>query len=1077
MPPPTTEVQDLETAISDREREISMHRFPIADVNAAAPLFSTILSLALLAAGRPVDPNATSADVCKALLERESGILGLLAAVATPTDWRNVADSVLLPPPLSPQCRKYLEDIRASLVARVKSLLSPWRPKAASPAYADTDILQHLEALHLQTEEFTGTLKMILYDLGSFSEQAPHRERLSKLFTSPNKFLTNASATGKTRLCYEGLCANWGLYFTVKVDEVPGPLGSRDLERTIKALSFWGKIQLDKENPNSLQRQFGAVLLARLLLFSIFLGVATANGAALDPSHKLQWLQLQLNPRPLDELHRDCFVELKDLLVEHDADHLLHDVADALRRIRRVIGPDEDFFIVVDEAQEALQVSVVDTVREPEVVPKHLLGEILRSWTDLLGGDCTFVCAGIGIPATTVIPPSAVGAFVCEWTSDTGAFDDPVVYEAYVRKVLPPTLRDTRPFQLLVARMWRWLRGRHRITDAFLALLLTEGLDFPHKCLSNYIEVLTDLKPLDAVELEQAETLPKYWSWNADLNTLPAARARQDIRECVTELLYECMATHHTSLLGPEHAHLVNAAYGYFNDAALSTVVVDEPIPLVAAARAWFPFPEQAHPGDPVRHPATFISSLSFNPPRTSRSVAHCLVFYLAEVLGEPRPLTDVFQFSHPIPSWAKQTARLVRFYKADGNPEAQHTIVPRESFVSPLPLATACQSLDETARWLDHEYGTAFCVGASPKIDLFFALKLADDSFLWVGARTFATEEPIQAAELHPLVLDFAVESLFEDPQDSSKGKAIANKLQTLPGLKQRPSLLRAFCGYPAPPDLDQKVNLAATSGAPRLVNVVDARTRDVASLDLKRLRGRADQLMQDDFFCALVNGAIAGQKRKSQWDDGVLQMTRKRAKEIQRRGPDLVPNLQHADMEPRYWWDERDLVEPIEISALEPLAKPRGRRQTKTSRASQPSKSRAAGSAKKVHRALSLDSAGGPRTNTDTMSSPKRARKKQRSYQPVNALRTGLRILLRVIFRVFSSGIQRFHCATGPTGPRRGLVKHLETVNEDAPDGHLARDSGRQVATSSPEFCAPRPLARASTSRPAPSSILAGQ
>ncbi|KAJ7587162.1 hypothetical protein C8J56DRAFT_787189, partial [Mycena floridula] len=90
----------------------------------------------------------------------------------------------------------------------------------------------------------------------------------------------NGTATGKTRLLYEGLCQHWGFYFTMVVDT--SGLGANDIERTM-AIGLdggGGLVAVDLPPVNSMafepifasnhrvaHRRFSAVLLSRLVLY------------------------------------------------------------------------------------------------------------------------------------------------------------------------------------------------------------------------------------------------------------------------------------------------------------------------------------------------------------------------------------------------------------------------------------------------------------------------------------------------------------------------------------------------------------------------------------------------------------------------------------------------------------------------------------------------------------------------------------------------------------------------------------------------------------------------------------------
>ncbi|KAJ7075261.1 hypothetical protein B0H15DRAFT_743157, partial [Mycena belliarum] len=134
---------------------------------------------------------------------------------------------------------------------------------------------------------------MLLHDLGSFSDDPVLRERVNGIFNKDrHTFLVNAPGTGKTRLAFEGLCQNWGLYFTAAVDS--SDLGSNDMNRILRNEVRWA---LRRPSRNDASRQticrlFVQLLLSRLLVFHMFVQLAQNTG--ISEYHKKLWLIAQL---------------------------------------------------------------------------------------------------------------------------------------------------------------------------------------------------------------------------------------------------------------------------------------------------------------------------------------------------------------------------------------------------------------------------------------------------------------------------------------------------------------------------------------------------------------------------------------------------------------------------------------------------------------------------------------------------------------------------------------------------------------------------------------------------------------
>ncbi|KAF7299288.1 hypothetical protein MIND_00877700 [Mycena indigotica] len=741
--------------------------------------------------------------------------------------------------------------------------------------YDSPEIRHHLKTLQLRKpDEDFDEFEIILHDLGGFSQHPLLRDRVARLFSPTNKFLVNASGTGKTRLCYEGLCVNWGLYFTIEVDT--GYLGSNDLERKLSQLIDETELasvdhsaadgpERVQRNSDVANRWFGAILLARLLLFQQFLEISS-RGSLSIPNRQMRWLEFQLSPRVLgdrlDYLGEDVFVTLANTLATNDSPNLAENIDDVIRKLQTSIGTERPIFIIIDEAQVA-----VDHLPSAFGDGKPFLWELLRSWSALTKGACTFICAGVRIPASLFT--GEVGRDF-EWTSDTGAFDDPDEHEKYIAKFLPPTFRDSPPGRFLISRLWRWCRGRHRLTDRFLSFLLTEGLEYPHTCLTRFVKDGTELKALDAVRACHDEAAPRDLGWAFRFGTPNFTELDPDTKNIVLDILYQSMAERKTNTFGADQISLVQRAYARFIDVNLSQVRFDEPFILVIAARQLFPIPVEPLGGRPNDRPSTFITSLQLNPPPTRQGVAHCLAFYLSQVFGRTRMLTDIFKFPHAAPGLVKRLNS------------------------SLAPLVTATRTLEETIEWIEHAHGTAFCMPSSPNIDLLCAVRLAEGSFIWLAIRTIAANEPVNDETLQPLVSLLDIDHAFsETGADSASIKRATDALRSLPGVKQRPCFLRAVTSFPVEADIRQ---------------CVDKRCRDVANLSFRALRRNEDQVMQEDFFEAMVNGAIAGTKRKSRWDDGALQENRKRAKELQEElriesNREFIRTMN--DVDPHYSWD----------------------------------------------------------------------------------------------------------------------------------------------------------------------------
>ncbi|KAF7299397.1 hypothetical protein MIND_00889300 [Mycena indigotica] len=859
----------------------------IDNLDAAAEFLSLVLKVSFSRAERPVDEDLTAITHCHELLVAQPKLYHAIQQARLEDNLALVTDSPYAPPLISTASRLYLDDFRPKMkIATEGRLLKSWEPRRHTK-YTSESTLAFLESLKLYQR--SRSLPIILHNLGGFSDDEVLRDRLSRIFTPTNKFLVNASGTGKTRLCYEGLCSKWGFYFSFHIDD--GRLGSLDLHLLLPQ-SRHGEYR-DSDIPQKtkiIATTLRAIFLARLLVFLSFLEAAVVDVDQFADEMKKRWLILQLVPGHLNELWDkiDIFEDLARKLADHDTAYLTEHIDVALRKIRTLIG-DDALFLVVDEASYAVDMFSHD------LGGASLLQLALQVWADATKGQCPIICAGIKIPQERF--KDGPGSDFA-WTSDTGGFDDPVQQEQYVAQFLPPNFRDSPAGRFLIARTWRWLRGRHRFTAMFVEILLYEGIEFPHACLDKYIQHALSFRAADALDLVEAEGKPPRWE--KGFYPIKVRRESEENKNLFLQILWRYMATHNVApLLGGDQVVLMYDDLARFHDTDLREIALDEPIPLLVIARTLFPFPTKPSPGKPNENPATFIRSLRRNIPRTSESLAHCLVFYLTQALGKGKGLDQIFSFPPGPPEWVKQAATLVRFYRTESD-EIAWSPVAADDFESFRPLAHHTASVEETLSWLEHRVGTAFCLPHSSNADLVFAIQLADGTFTWVVLKAMVTEEPVQPAELLTILSSLQVGNLFKDADaDDTTRSQFQRAFDALPNCE----VLRAVCAFPIEIPADS-ADLHGDFDTAAIVNIF-------------ALESRSYQAMQTDFFAAIVAGVLAGHKRRSPWessDENTLQTSRKRMK-LKHFHPDEQPYVTW----PQAWWDGPIVDDEEEVEAVD--------------------------------------------------------------------------------------------------------------------------------------------------------------
>ncbi|KAJ7439813.1 hypothetical protein B0H11DRAFT_555372 [Mycena galericulata] len=849
----------------------------VDDVDTGGLFMVPILANLFHAARRPLDRNFVAIDKAIDLLRSKRELFETLKLAHAEKDYARVAESPLIPPFISSDAGSYLESLRPGMEKLVRmspdEILPSWDPRhhdSGSDTDKDSGIdedpdvnfdeatLAHIASLNLRrAEALDKDFAIILYDLGSFKNDPILRDRMEAIFSKKNTFLVNTSGTGKTRLLYEGLCINWGFYLTVRVDEF---LGSLDMSETITTCLRSRRDDTPQRSKKTdaeiAYNLFSAVLLARLLIFHLFL--ETANTSGITEEHKQRWLLMQLNSKEIWADYRDPFEWLAPKLARNDEIYMRENIADALRKIRKILGDDMHLFIVLDEAQ--MLISGNDSASFNDGKP--LLPEIVRVWSDHMTDDQSFIFSGTDIPRA-LFDDGDGDAGRYTWCSGTGIFDDPELQERYVASFLPPGLRKSPTGRFLISRIWRWLRGRHRYTATFMRVLVNEGFETPHTLLNAYVESNTGFKPLDAIEHVRAEPHKPESDWATAFISVNFKGLSTDAKALFLDILLRYMATQQASPLGPENIELVSRDYALIVDAELSHIALEEPLVLVGAARALFPDPrtrpavERYIPDHPNDYPETFVGSMRLNAPHTPQAFSHYLIFYLTSIFKRPQLLSKVFKFPHKTPRWAKQSAQLVKFHRNESL-DVEYSVVSDDDD-DDSPLATSTASAEETISWLGHQYGTAFCLPSSSNPDLLFALQLADESFIWVAVRAMPSAEPIPDSELKTALSQLLPKRLFADEEeDDSLHSRALHAMKSLPNRSTEPgkcSLLRVIASFPS------EISLK---------DCVKNKTSDVASLSLTTFEGTKQEISQPEFFGSIVAGVFASHKRKWTWDDG---------------------------------------------------------------------------------------------------------------------------------------------------------------------------------------------------------------
>ncbi|KAF8152550.1 hypothetical protein B0H34DRAFT_663642 [Crassisporium funariophilum] len=642
-------------------------------------------------------------------------------------------------------------------------VLPMWSP---SDDCQDAETIVHLNSLKIPC--LKGKPNLLLHDLGSFTRDVLLERRLRNIFMPNNHtFLVNTSGSGKTRLLLEGLCENWGFYFTSLVDS--SLLGSSDVQNSIQThvpdshkfrhiLPPAGSAGYEaalKANREIASRIFRQIFLARLMIFNLFAETMSTcikiNGGVHEDPHvyKSRWLLLQLQPSFVHPQVWDIFDELScklagasDSFINTTTKTLLSNVRTLCSRVQpggpatlTQISTSETaqtpIFCVLDEAQFAATQHNSSFRSDQNGCHRPILREIVKAWEGQSFGQGVFmVVAGTGI-SKDVVDQAMASAIMKDsryrWCSDTGAFDHKDVQERYLQKYLPGSLVLSDLGIRLMERAWYWLHGRYRFTAGFVSELLVNGFKRPHGLLNAYVQHFTDFKLTDApllVKAEGSDPLPVFSQYKLDFSKL---KKNSDMLSTIHQLTtHYLMRSVLPVTLGKDEATYVEYGFARFVDSETKTVAVDEPLVLLAATR-WI---NANH-----RTSYKFFAKQIYLHDPCSNGFENYVAFCIDMIFSHKRRLNEVFLFSGSTPSWANLEAELVSLQRTSLN-LVEESSVRHFQFSGPsVNLGTNAKSPEDTLKWLDHRSHTPICfphISMGP--DLLFVLRLSDGSFIWVA-------------------------------------------------------------------------------------------------------------------------------------------------------------------------------------------------------------------------------------------------------------------------------------------------------------------------------------------------------
>ncbi|KNZ72705.1 hypothetical protein J132_02139 [Termitomyces sp. J132] len=479
--------------------------------------------------------------------------------------------------------------------------------------------------------------------------------------------LFNTSGAGKTRLVLEGLCKEWGFYFTCK--RSVSECGSTDLDVVLDPsdsgyLNKCGLIehvvnsQHLASNERCARRCFRAVLVARLMVFQCLLAAYEAQGKITTIAElKRIWLFVQLDSRLLAHSHcPDLLLELTTLLCHipklSDSDIILAECQLFLESLVPGSLPPGDripIFCVIDEVQNASDL-FPDAFRGGQTGsdPRPALRELLKVWS--IGMHFVITGTSLNIQHIRCAISSTVGKFTGQLESaitSTGSFiDKDEQIDSYLNHYIPSRYLKSPIGKELSRRARYWLVGRPRFIASFVQCLILHDFQYCHQLLTSYIRAITHFSPTDGTHWEQLEgPMPKSpidlpAPFNLDRAAVLDHISRNDLMNSIQRLvnhrLLRGRTDFETSGEGLVDSKLVECGFARYPDGKAATF--DEPLAYLAAdfwlSSCWS-----------SRH-QYFLKDINQNS-SDQNGLERYIAICLAHIFREFTPLSAFFRFAH----------------------------------------------------------------------------------------------------------------------------------------------------------------------------------------------------------------------------------------------------------------------------------------------------------------------------------------------------------------------------------------------------------------------------------------------
>ncbi|EJD03166.1 uncharacterized protein FOMMEDRAFT_156540 [Fomitiporia mediterranea MF3/22] len=699
----------------------------------------------------------------------------------------------------------------------------PWKDVWQASEDTQPHYAQFIENLGIP--QVLGRPALLLHCLGDGVVDA---EILSELADGSSKILTNTSGSGKTRLLIELLAMKWGFYFTTAADFANLRLGSQDVYDAIfmripnhtnftekpKDVHSTNSPELEpayRRNHSIVARLVYQILTARVIVFEHFLTTFRTlwPGGNKDINEaKLYWLSLQLNSSGI--LGCDVFKDLAKILDDASNNFIMMDSLEIQNRLFRAISEfklDSGIFLVLDEAQVAAEqlTGCFRSYQFPEK-PHAVLSPIIKSWLAATSFPIIVSSTGLSLNMINETVTSAVGkpATFLPFTT-TGAFDDKVRQEKYIRRYTPPGFLDSDSGKEFLQRAWNFARGRHRFTAALLTQLLRASFQSPHRTLNAFVKSLCKFTPADAEQFINAE--PEIREGFGAIIPLDFTKitSRVDVLCNVSRALYKWLVLRTRLPFENEKDDLIELGFARLvNDPEKG--YIDEPLVLLGAA--------QEFSKSSFSLECEALSGLQSHEGR-GEHFEEFVAYSLACAFDGERKLCELFSFGEHVPDWAQQCAELVALTMDNGVVMSNRFHLP-QYLSSTTSIGKRCETVDVTLEWFRNP-SSVICFPdkyMGPDIVLFVCLDSGSILAIevkckWVSKGTLDKEAWESAVSTLDLAQLYRRKSLGARKTDKARGTVLdlfncLNPITPLPNDKwfqDRLPVLRVIASFPATP------------------------------------------------------------------------------------------------------------------------------------------------------------------------------------------------------------------------------------------------------------------------------------